>query len=312
MSSRLPRGARAPAVLLAAMLVATALGWGLFVHNPAPERPDRPGFLSAPGESLPAPAENQSYRVTVKMETNDPGAGGLVVRQKEYVPGKHPVVKDSQVATNGDVVQYVTYRNGQRRYVRKTYDDARSFQAHAGDPGVTRTDRTSLTHYSRGDARRSAATIDPQRALRTLYMLRYEKRGTTRYQGRTVVRYVPVTGWTTTASLDGSDSVQSVYVRQADGQVLVDPADGAILKANVSGAVIQASNWAGVMTGDARSVSVRYEVDTGIEQVSQPPWVSTLNDSGNVEPSVDGKRVDLHSDGSTTVRQQSVENEQPA
>jgi hypothetical protein len=274
---------RVPAILLVATLVVTSLGWGLFVHEPAPSKPEQPSFLSKPGEPLPGPAENQSYQVTVKLESNDPNVPDTVVRQKRYVPGTQPVVKDSQVSSNGDVVQYVTYRSGTHQYTRRTYEDAKSLRRHVAKREVAKVERASLTSYERDPANRPAAAIRPQRALLGLYMFRYEKRGTTTYQGRTVQKFVPVTGWNTRVDRQ-TGARESLYVRETEGEVLVDPDSGAILKATVSGSVIEANTWNGVMTGDAVSITVHYTVDTDIETVSRPPWVDVLNSSRDGYP----------------------------
>lgn len=257
------------------MLVVSAFGWGLFVHDPAPSSPERPTFLSAPGEPLPAPAENKSYRLTVRMESSDPETGDVVVRKKKYVPGKQAEVKDSLVASGGEVVQYVTYRSGSLEYTRRTYDDSQTLQQHVNPDDVARVERASLTSYQFDPAISPAADIEPREALQKLYMFSYEFRGTTTYNGHEVKRYVPVSGWTTRV-LPESGTTQSLYVREASGEVLVDADDGAIRKATVEGAVVEADSWGEVMTGDATTVTLSYRVRTGVDDVSRPPWVEAL------------------------------------
>lgn len=260
------------------MVVVAGVGWGLFVHDPAPAEPNRPAFLSPPGEPLEPPTDNESYRLTARFQSTDPSVNDMVVRQREYVPGRQPVVKDSQVASDGEIVQSVTYRTGSRKYTRETFDDARSFRRSLDGERVAAADRTSLTAYELDAAEAPPASIEPKQALEKLYLLGYEKAGQTTVDGETVDRYVPVSGWTTTAREDGSGH-RTLYVRRAEGEVLVDPEDGAILRSEVSASIIEADTWADVMTGNAYSISVEYEVDTGIEEVRRPPWVRTLNES---------------------------------
>lgn len=276
--SRLPRGTRLLAVGFVVLLVTSGLGFGLFVYEPAPETPDRPLFLAEPGEPLPAPNLNESYRVTVKLDSNYPQVSSQrVIRQKEYIPGKTPIVKDSQVTTgNSDVVQYVTYRTGERQYVRKTYNDAAAFERRLENTDFTQVDRTTLTYYAVNQSRDPGDTIRPGQALKALYMLRYERVGETTYKHTEVVKYRAVQGWTTRERLGAGKGDESVYVRQARGFVLVNPDSGAILKAEVSGSVVKANTWADVMTAKSYSVSVVYDVDTGIDDVSKPPWVGEL------------------------------------
>ncbi|MEF8773922.1 MAG: hypothetical protein V5A23_06965 [Halobacteriales archaeon] len=277
---RLPRGVRLPAVLLVLVVVAATLGWGLFVHHPAPGDPDRPAFLPSPGEPLAAPAENESYRLTITMESE--GLAGEVVRQRTYVPRRPPVVKDTRLSPGGEVVQSITYRSGRTRYVRRTYDDAATFrEAVTTTNGAVTADQASLTSYRLETATRPAATIEPGPALRGLSLLGYERQGTTTYDGETAIRYEPTSGWVTRPSRSG-DAGQSLYVRQASGFVIVDADTGAIRAADVSGSVVRADSWGGVMTADAFTLDVEFEVETGIEAaVSRPPWVAALNDTGH-------------------------------
>lgn len=283
-TSRLPRGLRVPVLLVVVLAATTAGGWALSGHDPAPTSPERPAFLSAPGEPLPAPAENRSYRMTARARSTT--ASGLeeatVVRQREYVPGQRVVVVDSQVVTgDDDVVQSTTYRLGDRRFVRRTFADAAAFEAAVDRGSVARLDETSLTTYSvRRDAGESAG-IEPGEALTDLYALRYERTGETTYEGQRVVVYEATDGWTTRQRIDGEPDAESLYVRQATGRVLVDPEDGAILLADVEGSVVRADSWADVLTGDARTVSVEYRVETGVERPDRPAWV---------EPFVEGSR----------------------
>lgn len=277
--ARLPRGTRVPAILMATLLVASGMGWGMVVHTPAPEEPQRPAFLSGPGEPLPPPAMNQSYALEVRYETNEPGEEAVIVRQKRYVPGPEPVVQDAQIATGqGAVVQSVSYRSGDRRYTRTTVDDREAFRESVGQPEVVESEPSSMTYYEVETSERSGASIEPRRALEGLYMLRYQRKGETVYEGRTVIRYVPTTGWTTRSRLN-DDGTVTLYVRQTRGEVLVDKRTGAILRADVDGSVVQATSWAGVMTKDGRSISVEYEVEMGIDAVEEPPWVDSLENA---------------------------------
>lgn len=275
---QVPRGARLPAIAVAVLVAATAVGWGLFVYQPAPASPERPAFLVGPGEPLPPPTDD-SYRMTVELRSNYPSLDGVVVvRQREYVPGGTPVVVDSQVSSGeGDVLQYVQYRRGATQWTRQTYADREAFEKSISRDDVIRIDRTALTYYTLDTEESAAADINPGAALQGLYMLRYEHRGTATVDGRTVDRYVATTGWTTRERLEPGDGDQSLYVRQAHGEVLVDSATGAIVRANVTGSVIEAESWAGVMTAESHSITIRYEVDTDIDQPGEPPWVDSLS-----------------------------------
>jgi len=282
-TSRLPRGVRVPVLLVVVVAAVTAGGWALSVHDPAPASPERPAFLSAPGEPLPAPVENRSYRVTARSTTATGLDEATVVRQREYVPGQRVVVVDSQVATgDDDVVQSTTYRLGDRRFVRRTFSDAAALEAAVDGGSVARLDETSLTTYAvQRDAEESAG-IEPGEALTDLYALRYERAGETTYEGERVVVYEAREGWTTRERLGAGPETESLYVRQATGRVLVDPEDGAILLADVEGSVVRADSWADVLTGDARTVTVEYRVETGVERPDQPTWVGPFvhNDTG--------------------------------
>lgn len=276
-TSRLPRGLRVPVLLVVALAMVTAGGWALSVHDPAPTTPDRPAFLSAPGEPLPAPAENRSYRVTARSSTQTGLDEATVVRTRQYVPGQRAVVVDSQVVTgDDDVVQSTTYRRGDRQFVRRTFSDADAFRQAIERGPVARLDETSLTAYSVERRTNPPASIRPGEALDELYALRYERVGETIYRGERVVEYEPTAGWATRARLDADADAESVYVRQAEGQVLVDPDDGAILVADVEGAVVRADDWAGVLTGDARSLAVEYRVETDVDRPTRPAWVASF------------------------------------
>lgn len=286
---------RASVVVVVAMLIATAVAWGLFVHDPAPNDPQRPAFLSAPDEPLPAPTNSEPYEVTATLKSNYPEVEQTnVVRTKVYYPDGEPVVKDTQLATGeGPVVQRTTYQRGDREYVRATYDDPTAFRQHVDEENVVLSDPASLTYYEVDRTSEVSADIQPRRALEGLYLLRYEKRGETTYKGHEVVRYEAVSGWTTSQSFGDGDA-ESIYVRQADGEVLVDEQTGAILKADVTGSFVKADNWADVMTHDSYSVTITYTVDTDVEPPSEPPWVDSLE--GVNETATDefnGPRADL-------------------
>jgi len=282
-TSRVPRELRVPLLLVVALALVTAGGWALAVHDPAPPAPERPSFLSAPGEPLPAPAENRSYRVTARSTTQTGLDEATVVRTRQYVPSQRAVVVDSRVVTgDDDVVQSTTYRLGDRQFVRQTFSDAGAFRQAVERGSVARLDEASLTAYSVEHRPDAPAGIRPGEALDELYALRYERVGETTYRGERVVEYEPTTGWTTRSRLDGDPGPESVYVRQAAGRVLVDPDDGAILVADVEGAVVRADDWAGVLTADARSVAVEYRVETGIDRPPRPAWVASFDRNGSV------------------------------
>ncbi|PSP79347.1 hypothetical protein BRC81_05000 [Halobacteriales archaeon QS_1_68_20] len=283
------RGRATVVAVVAVLLVGTAAAWGLFVYDPAPTDPQRPAFLSAPDEPLPAPTESGPYQVTATMQSNYPDSD-RVLRTKVYYPDGSPVVKETTLRDgDGSVVKETTYRRGDREFVMATVDSPSAFDRQVASDEVVQADPASLTYYEVDQETGPAADIEPGQALQGLYLLRYEERGKTTYQGTQVVRYEAVDGWTTSAAIGDGEDAQSVYVRQARGEVLVDADTGAILKADVSGSVIKADKWADVMVEDSYSVTVTYEVDTSVEPPSEPPWVDSL-ERGNVTATGDELR----------------------
>ncbi len=269
------RGRTTVVVVVVVMLVATVAAWGLFVYDPVPADPQRPAFLAS-DESLPAPTEAEPYQVTATVQSNYP-ENDRVVRTKVYYPDEAPVVKDTRLSSgDGPVVRRTTYRHGDREFVMATVDSSSAFDRQADAGNVVRADPTALTYYEVEQETDSAADIEPGPALQSLYLLRYEERGEATYRGTEVVRYGAVDGWTSGRTFDEGEGAQSVYVRQASGEVLVDAETGTILKADVSGSFIKAENWADVMVADSYSVTVTYEVDTSVDPPSEPPWVDSL------------------------------------
>lgn len=279
---------RATVVVVVVMLVATAMAWGLFVYHPAPADPQRPAFLSAPDEPLPPPTETEPYQVTATMQSNYPAVDQTrIVRTKVYYPDEAPVVKDTRLSNGeGPVVRQTTYRRGDRRFVMATVDDPSVFDRQVDAENVVQADPASLTYYEVEQSDDAAADIEPGRALQGLYLLRYEKRGTTTYKGTEVVRYEAVNGWTTSTAFGDGDDAESIYVRQASGEVLVDPDTGAIMKADVTGSFIKADDWADVMVEDSYVVTITYEVDTSVDQPSEPPWVDSIRRANRTEGEV--------------------------
>ena len=280
-STRVPAGGKTTVVVVVVMLVTTMLAWGLYVHNPAPSDPERPAFLSAPNEPLPPPSDSEAFQATATLRSNYPHVDQTnVVRTKVYYPDEPAIVKDTQLASGyGPVLQQTTFRQGDQGYIRATYNDRAAFDERIDAETVVRVDQTSLTFYEVEQSATVSPGIEPRHALRSLYLLRFEERGHTTYDGHDAIRYEAVNGWTTSEAFDEGDTAKSIYVRQARGEVIVDAQTGAILKADVTGSFIEATNWADVMTHPSYSLTITYDVDTTVEPPSQPPWVDSLKKS---------------------------------
>lgn len=267
------------AVALVALLVVLAGAWvGLFVHRPAPDRPTAAPF-SAADAGLPVEG---TYRVEGVLRTTVDGETFSIAGSRTYAPGD-PSVAFARWTYGGPGGRTTVARyEGNGSYTRQTWTNAsdyRSFRA-------ARSDDEDFVYAADGSravyaADRSAVGADPDPAggfpLSVLAQLPYERRGTTSYEGRTVVRYVPETGWVT-RSYGLLDDRRTTWVRAASGEVLVTPDGGVVLHADVEASVVSADTWWGALTRPGSGLELRYSVRPGVDRPRPPPWVDGIRE----------------------------------
>lgn len=253
------------------LLVTAAALWGLFVYEPTPNAPEPP-FAA---DDAPAPVDG-SYRVVGQIEASGEGEWSYIEETWTYAPGD-PAVATNRMTFGGtdDWSTSTYYRRGNVSYNRQTYSNASDYREHrerlGEDDIVWTSDRTrSIYRVQRSEEKVSA---EPRVNLpaAALTMLPYERAGTTTYEGREVVRYVPTTGWI------GSESGGRTFrVHSASGEILVDPETDALLYADVEATIVNADTWGDVLTEPEGEISISYRVEPGVERPRAPPWVEGL------------------------------------
>ncbi|MFB6296756.1 MAG: hypothetical protein ABEH66_07975 [Halobacteriales archaeon] len=271
--------------VLAVVVVVTGGAAGLFLYHPAPGTPSSAPFAT---DDPPVPV-NGSYRVVGQTRATQRGEGTTYAeRTRTYVPGEPAVALGRWTFGGGaDRTTVSYYQRGTTEYVRQTWanvSEYRSSREHLSNQtrsegdffhavNITRTIYRTETREKGVDAA-PAGSI----ALSALATLPYERRGTTTYRGREVVRYVPRTGWVTRGT-DGN--TLSARVGAASGEMLVDPATGAVLFADVEATTTQADTWGRVLMEPAITLSVEYRVTPGVENPGSPPWIREMRDAIN-------------------------------
>lgn len=273
---------RLQALVVAALLVGPAAWWGLFVHEPSVSAPDEQPFRMAPGD---APIDG-SFRVTASAEGTVQGERITFERVHTYAVGNPGVsLTYWRLERPGDGRTTVQYHEGLAAYTRSTLTNGTRFRS-ATRPGETFAgavvvEDARTVYEAEPTTRTPDATLVPSLPTLLLAELPYERAGTTTYEGRDVVRYVPSSGWMLRDLSPRSDP-RPLRVRSAGGEVLVDDS-GRLLYANVSARTVPADTWGDVLLNDSRSLSVTYRTEFAVERPERPPWVDGLrNRTGNV------------------------------
>lgn len=271
--------ARDRRVLAAAVLVVVASGgawWGLFVHQPAAETPS-----AAPFETTDAtyPVDG-AYRIVARFRTTVDGETYSIRGTRTYAPGdpSMTLVRWTYRGPSGRTTVVRYERNGS--FTRQTWTTAaeyRSFRdAHRNSEEFVRAvDATRTVYTADRDDVDGDVVFGLGLPLSTLGQVAYERRETTTHDGREVVRYVPESGWVT-RSYGLLGDRQTTWVRTASGEVLVDPDDGDVLYADVDATVVEADTWGSALTDRGTSLTIRYEVQSGVERPERPPWVEEV------------------------------------
>jgi len=267
------------AVVAVALLVVMAGTWvGLFVHRPAPARPSAVPF-SAADAGLPV---DGTYRVEGELETTVDGATFSIEGSRTYAPGD-PSAALARWTYGGPSGRTTVVRyEGNGSYTRQTWTNASDYRrfraARSDDEDFVYAADAARAVYA---ADSSVVGDDPDPAggfpLSVLAQLPYERRGTTTYEGRTVVRYVPETGWVT-RSYGLLDDRRTTWVRAATGEVLVAPDGGVVLHADVEASVVSAETWWGALTRPGSDLDLRYSVRPGVDRPRPPPWVDGIRE----------------------------------
>jgi hypothetical protein len=268
-------------VAVAALLVLLpAAWWGLAVHEPAPASPSTVPFSATDSE---LPVEGR-YQVVASLHTRVDGARFSVVGSRTYAPDEPAVALARWTYDGPDGQSTVVRFVGNGSYTRQSWTSTSDYQSfrerRRGDPDFVRAVDATRSVYS-ADPDHTGTDPDPAGGvpLAVLAQLPYERTGTTTYAGRTVVRYVPETGWIT-RTYGLLDDRQTTYVRAATGEVLVARGNGAVLHAEIEATVVSAETWWGALTADGEDLTVRYTVRTDVDRPRPPPWVSSTGRNG--------------------------------
>jgi hypothetical protein len=279
---------RVQVLVVVALLAGPAVWWGLFVHEPATESPGDPPFTMARSD---APLEG-SFRVTASAEFALRGERLSFERVHTYVVGD-PAVSLTTWRIGRPVGSRTTvrYHVGDRRYSRTTLTNGSQFRAVRppadGSAGTVVVDEARSVYQVDQTTGTPDARLTPTVPMLLLSELPYERAGTTTYEGRDVVRYVPTSGWIL-RDVDPSVDPTKVLVQSASGAILVDGSDR-LLYADVEARTVVASTWGDVLGNDSRTLSVDYRTEFGPERPARPPWVDGLRNRTAGAPLVDDR-----------------------
>jgi hypothetical protein len=266
---------RVQALVVVALLVGPAAWWGLFVHEPSTEPPGDPPFAMGRTDA----SLEGSFRVTTSAAFVLRGEPHSFERVHTYVAGDPAVSLTTWRLTRPDDGRTtVQYHEGLRRYSRTTMTNRSQFRsvrpADDGPAGTVVVDDARSVYEVDETTRTPDPWFTPSVPVFLLSALPYERAGTTTYEGRDVVRYVPTTGWIL-RDVDPSADPTTVRVRSASGELLVDGSDR-LLYADVEARTAVGSTWGDVLRNDSRPLSVGYRVSFGPERPARPPWVDGL------------------------------------
>lgn len=261
-------------VSITLLVVGLATGWGLFLYQPPATASESP---FATGDQ-PVPF-TESYRAVSQLHVQGEEETFSVGRSYTYASGD-PAVAVDRLTSGGidDRRTLVNYAYGNRSYVRHTYTDPSKYaeirEGREKHENFVRANEATLTFYTAARTNRPVeAGHDGEFPVLALAIFDYEQQGTTSYEGRDVVRFVPTTGWVTRET---GTNQSTIYVRNTSGEVLVDEATDAVLYADVEAEIVHTVNWAGVLTEPAQDVHIRYRVDPDVDRPEPPAWVDGL------------------------------------
>lgn len=283
----LARDRRVLAAVCLVLAVSAGGWWGLFVHQPAPQTPNELPFEAADA-TLPV---DDSYRVVARLHTTVDGETYSITGTRTFVPGDPSVslLRWSYSGPGGRTTVVRYERNGS--YTRQTWRNAadyRSFRDASRDSEefVRAVDATRTVYTADRDGAHTGAVFGTGVPLSMLAQVPYERRGTTEYDDREVVRYVPEPGWVTRAYGLLGDR-RATWVRTAEGEVLAAPDDGRVLHADVEATVVDAETWWDALTGPGTGLTVRYSVESDVERPATPPWVEAMNTENETDSTVE-------------------------
>ncbi len=262
------------------VLVVTASLWALFLYQPDAQPTDSPFTVDDP------PVDG-SYRVVSQMESVSDDDAIRVESSGTYVPGDpEVVVLRRTMGDEYDGSTFVTYVRGDASYRRQTWSNASVYQERRANYDrrrsidlVRASNSTQSVYWIENHSDLGAEDLSDGLSVTPLSILPYERAGTTTYQGRDVVRYVPGTGWV------GSDSgTPEARIHSASGEILVDAETGSLLYADVDATYVPARTWGEALFESDVDLSVEYRVETDADRPEAPPWVQGLNGTAADSP----------------------------
>lgn len=283
----LARDRRVLAVVLLVLAVSAGGWWGLFVHHPAPQAPNELPFEAADA-TFPV---DDSYRVVARLHTTVDGETYSITGTRTFVPGDPSVTFIRWTYSGPDGRTTVVRYEHNGSYTRQTWRNAadyRSFRDAYRDTEefVRAVDATRTVYTADPDGASTGAVFGTDVPLSMLAQVPYEQRGTTEYDDREVVRYVPEPGWVTRAyGLLGDQ--RATWVRTTNGEVFVDPEDGRVLHADVEATVVDAETWWDALTNPGSGMTVRYRVESDVERPAAPPWVEEIDTENETDSTVE-------------------------
>ena len=266
------------ALVVAALVIVSSAGYGLFVHDPAPASP-APGPITADAPlDLAAAAADSTFAASMSYETFGPE--GFSVRRQWAFDGSTMRSRITFEGGGSGTVENVVYGTADATYRRYHAADPSVFESRLESAeNVVGADEAARVYYvAAGSDGAPDGTMTPGLPFSVLSSIGFERVGTTTYQGREVVEYTPETGWTKRRHdrYPGESKVVSAYVESASGTVLVDAETGTPYVANVSATLAYADSWAVVLLHGGRRVDVTYRVDLNGTVDEAPAWVTRI------------------------------------
>lgn len=281
-SLRVP--SRTALAVVAAMIIVSSGGYGLLVHDPAPDPSVGPIPTDAPLD-LAGATDDSAFVASVSLETSS--ADGFSLRRQWAFDGSAMVEEVTFEGGHSGTVRNIEYRTADAVYRRYHIADSSAFESNlASADDVVRVDEAAQVYYalSENDETPDGAT-SVGLPLSTLSSVGFARVGTSTYQGREVVEYEPRTGWTAYRHerSSGESRIVSAYVESASGTVLVDAETGTPYVANVSAEFVHADSWADVLRYDLLRrdfrVDVSYRADLNGSTGETPAWVDGIQES---------------------------------